>query len=371
MSDLKRIAEKYAPKDEAAQVEIPETQVIEDESPTNLAEAISETPVNEEIIREEKPSKKQSKSEKKSKEVKMEEKKEVKMEVLKPEDDELGDYEKGLIAEYEGEIEDKVGSDDEKKVKEPHKPTEKELAYDELISDSFMSSYLEWKKSGGQNPKDFIKELGITSKDKTIEDYIRDEAKVQGFSDDELEDIIKDELDEFNTLSELNKRKKLNSYKEHDKGQFDEKIKSFSNSQKEKLDNMERVKNASVEKLKAEVGKLNGAKFKGMLIDEPMAEQIMKDAPIYSPPIFDDNGAVSHYDVEKGILSAIAINYLPKLLKETYNLGRTAEAKKYVKERHRPNADSVTSPAMSATSPDEELSVALKGLSKKMGGFGN
>lgn len=372
MTNLKELALKHAPVEEPAAPKVDVPPVDNDETPPNLEEAAKaaaeQAPPAEQAKPEGKKPKENGKKDK-PKEGGEEKKPEEKL----PSDSkaDFSDDERSLIEEYESEEAAPAKGDGKKdKKEEKATPTQKELEYDSIVADPFVAAYVEFKKNGGKTD-DFLKGLGLSSKEMTTEDYIRAEAVANGLEGEELEDAVAEELANFETLSTLEKRKRMNTYRDSHKGEFDEKIKSFSTTNKEKSEKIQQVINESTQKLQAEVASLQGKKFKGMLIDEPMAAQIMKDAPLYATPILDENGAVLRYDVENGIKAAIAINYLPKLLKETYNLGRTAEAKKYVAERHRPNPDSASTPASAATSNEEEFDVARKGLFKKVGGLGN
>lgn len=353
-----QLAAKYAPKEETPAAEVV-VETDEEEIPETLAEAEKvEVPKAEEKKKVGRPAKKK-------------EEEKVKHELDEAEVvEELSAETQSLIDEYSEEDTDTATPAEEKEGINPQIIEEYEQLK-EVVSDPFVSSYLEWKKAGGSNPKDFIKELGITGVEKTISDYVRAEAISLGLEGEDLESSIADELERFGELSTIQQKKKLKEYRDSDTNSLDEKIKSFSGVQSEKAKQLQAAQVSASEKLTQEVEKLKGQKYKGLLIDEPMAKQILKDAPMFSTAVFDEKGALTHYDVEKGIRASIYLNYEKKILKETFNLGRTAAAKEFAQKRNRPNPDTVATPVSNAPTSDEEFATAKKAISKEHGGLGN
>jgi len=367
----KDMADKWLPTDTTKEAEVaPPVETDDAEIPETLAEAVEakkETPKTEEKPKVAEAEKKTVGRPKKKVEEPLVEEVEV---AAEEKEVEITAEMQALIDEYGSEEAAEAAVEAEKDELSPELKQEYEYLK-EVVSDPFVSSYLEWKKAGGSNPKDFIKELGITGVERGIEDYVRVEAISLGLEGDDLEEAIASEIDRYNDLSVIQQRKRLKEYKDADVSSLDEKIKSFSGEQSAKAKQMQIVQQSASEQLTQEVEKLKGKTYKGLLIDEPMAKQIQKDAPLFSTAILDEKGALVRFDVEKGIRAAIYLNYEKKILKETYNLGRTAAAKEFALKRHRPNADTLSASNTAAPTADEELAVATKALFKKSGGLGN
>lgn len=314
-----------------------------------------------EVKKEEKPKGKSAKKEEKAAEKKEEPAKE------EPEFDEAT---QALINEYEGveaEKKEESAKEGEKKVEQKATPSAKEIEYDNLEKDPFIKAVLTWRKSGGQNPKELIQELGLVGSNKSIEDYYREKAVSLGMKDEELEAAVAESIEDYNELGKLQQREILQNFQEKDTKSLDAKFEQYISKTSEQGAKMQEIQTKATETLQTKLAGLAGTSFKGMLIEEPMAKQIERDAALLSTPIFDEQGNLTGYDVEKGVQRAIVENYLPRLLKTTYNLGLTAASKKFAQERHRPNADSAGGGGGQGSS-SEEKDTAINSLLKKATG---
>jgi hypothetical protein len=287
-------------------------------------------------------------------------------------DEGLDDYQKSLIDEYEDAPDapkkTAKGSEKQFEKEEVYNPTEKEMEYDNLMKDPLMKAVLEWRKNGGNNPKDFVSQLGLNEQPKTMREHFEADAAALGLEGDELEEAVEEAMSNYESLPIIERRKKELEYKNRDSQSIEERLKSFTVEQGEHAEKMYKIQDEATRSLEQSVSELANNKFKGMLIDEPMAKVIERDAPMYSPAIFDEQGNLKGYDIERGITAAIAVNYLPKLLRETYMLGKTAAATQYAKERHRPNADPSAGSASVAYGRDEALDKALSTFANKFSG---
>lgn len=368
-TQLTSFLDQYAPKEEPPVAEVKkEEPVVEEKSPLEpqaKAEAKPEVKAEE---KKEKPSKKEAKAEKKE-----EPKVEVKAEGGDGEE-ELTQEQKDLIELYEGKGEEKkteVKSEEkpkieEKKVEKP-KPSEKELEYESLTKDPFVNAVIEWRKAGGKNPKDFIEKAGLVMPTKTIEDYVREEAVALGFDGDDMLDAVEQAIENFENLSKIDQKKKLLEYQNKDQGALDERLKSFIIEQGSAQALTEKVNNEANEKLQKVTAELKGQKFAGALIDEPMVQKIEQFTPMFSPPIYDENGNLTGYDLDFGL--DVAKNYVmgAKARQEAYMLGLTKGQQQFAKERHRANADPIGGGAQVAKGADEELDTAIVAFTNKFG----
>lgn len=286
--------------------------------------------------------------------------------------DQLDDYQKSLIDEYEDEptVAKKATKEakEEDVQQEVYNPTDKELEYDSIVQDPLIKAVLEWRKNGGNNPKEFVKQLGLDEQPKSMREHFEADAMALGLEGDELEEAIEEAMSNYESLPIIERRKKELEYKSRDSQSIEERLKTFAVDQSAYSEKMVKIQDDATQALEQSVSDLKGNKFKGMLIDEPMAKVIERDAPMYSPAIFDEQGNLKGYDIERGITAAIAVNYLPKLLRETYMLGKTAAATQYAKERHRPNADPSAGNASVALGRDEALEGALNKFAAKFSG---
>lgn len=310
---------------------------------------------------EEKP-KKESKKAKKEAEKKEEEKKAEVKEEKKEVDDDLSDADRAFIAEIEAEepkadATTTTASGEKKETKEEKRtPTEKEVAYDKVVSNPFIKAAITFFENGGNNPKDLIKELGLMETPKTIEDYIRQEAIEAGISGEALENAIAEEMDEYETLTSVQKAKALKKYQETDKQLQDKKFENYIVDRNKETEVIQKIQTEATSRLKDIVKDKVGTDLAGELIDEPMAEQILNRAALTAIPIYDEKGNLTGYDdLENSVEDAIFTLFRKRIRKYDYQLGFKQGAKKHLSERHRPSDNTITdgSPNL-AESKDEE-----------------
>ena len=310
---------------------------------------------------EEKP-KKESKKAKKEAEKKEEEKKAEVKEEKKEVDDDLSDADRAFIAEIEAEepkadATTTTASGEKKETKEEKRtPTEKEVAYDKVVSNPFIKAAITFFENGGNNPKDLIKELGLMETPKTIEDYIRQEAIEAGISGEALENAIAEEMDEYETLTSVQKAKALKKYQETDKQLQDKKFENYIVDRNKETEVIQKIQTEATSRLKDIVKDKVGTALAGELIDEPMAEQILNRAALTAIPIYDEKGNLTGYDdLENSVEDAIFTLFRKRIRKYDYQLGFKQGAKKHLSERHRPSDNTITdgSPNL-AESKDEE-----------------
>lgn len=361
---LDAILKNYAPQEPAPAVEEKKPEaVLEEKSP------LEPEPKVEVKAEEKKP-----KAEKKEK--KAEVKAEAKVENKGGDgEEELTQEQKDLIELYEGKVEEKKPESKEAKAEEKKPeakevkvaPSEKELEYENLTKDPFVNAVIEWRKAGGKNPKDFIEKAGLVMPTKDIENYIREEAAQLGFEGEDMEEAVEQAIETYNSLPKIDQKKKLLEYQNKDQSTLDERLKSFVVEQGSTRELMDKVNNQANEQLLKVTAELKGQKFAGALIDEPMVQKIEQFTPMFSPPIYDEKGNLTGYDLDFGL--EVAKNYVmgAAARKEAYMLGLTKGQQQFAKERHRPNADPIGGGAQAAKGEDEALDTALVAFANKFG----
>lgn len=254
------------------------------------------------------------------------------------------------------------------------KPTEeidedykrKAKEYDEAANDPLISAVLSWRKNGGADIREFVKSTGLETREKSIEQYFTDEAVSLGFDGEELEEAVRQKMEDYETKGKLDQRKILQEYKKSDQDIAERRLKEFSGKQAEMQQYVQQIQNKSTETLQKRVKDMVGQKYKSLPIDDSMAKTILDQAPYYSTEIRDDNGNITGYNVEAGIEMAIWKNFSNKLLRSVYMQGHTEGISKYIADRNRPNPDS-TSVSQSAPAQKDKTEDAIREYRKKMG----
>ena len=191
---------------------------------------------------------------------------------------------------------------------------------------------------------------------KTIEDYIRQEAIEAGISGEALENAIAEEMDEYDTLTSVQKAKALKKYQETDRQLQDKKYESYILDRNKETEVIQKIQTEATSRLQEIVKDKVGQKIADVLIDEPMAKEILNRAALTAIPIYDDKGNLVGYDdLENSVEDAVFTLFRKRIRKYDYQLGFKQGAKKHLSERHRPSDNTVTdaSPNL-AESKDEE-----------------
>lgn len=238
--------------------------------------------------------------------------------------------------------------------------------YDEFSSDPLVSAVLSWRKNGGSDIRDFVKSAGIEPQQKNIEQYFAEEAASFGFEGEELEEVVRQKMDDYENKGKLDQRKILQEYRKSDQDIAERRLQEFSGKQAEMQKYVQQIQNKSTEVLQKRVKDMVGQKYKSLPIDESMAKTILEQAPYYSTEIRDENGNLTGYNVEAGIEMAIWKNFSNKLLRSIYMQGHTEGISKYVSERNRPSPDSTVG-SQSAPAQKDKTEDALREYRKKMG----
>jgi hypothetical protein len=213
----------------------------------------------------------------------------------------------------------------------------KELSsqYNQVVSDPLVDAYLKWKSAGGSDVRDFFDKTGISTKEKSIREYITDEAQALGLTGDELVAAVEEKMSDFEGKPKIDQRKILSEYKSKDSAQSGQLLSRFSEQAGLVAKERQAAIDNSAAQLQKRVSELK--EFKSLPIDEQMAKTILEQAPYFSPEMKDENGKVVGYDVETGITMAMYANFGNKVLRSIYMKGYTEGQAKLYSERNRPD----------------------------------
>jgi len=229
---------------------------------------------------------------------------------------------------------------DEKEIEEKYKPyISKAKEYEEVLNDPLTKALIEFRKSGKSDLNEFAKEVGFVNVEAMSDvDIITAECRREGLTDEQIES----ELESFNSMSELQKKKHIKSVKNEMIQERDEKLKSFTagNEQARKVyAEAARVGKAQLEDL---MPKMTDKKYEGLLITPEMAKSIEQYVIERPEPIYKDGQFVG-FDIKTSIDNAVTKLYKNEWKKSLIELGRTLGADKALSARIRPNRKEATS----------------------------
>lgn len=249
--------------------------------------------------------------------------------------------------------------------------------YEKILSDPLVSAFAEFIKSGNTDVNEFAKQVGAFSVgEMDIESMYRTRAQEMGFEGEELEDAVMEQLDKFNSMTRLERKDEENKLRSTYKSQSAERLKSFTEKiANERVAEQERVLKV-VETAESELddvlNKMNGQRWKSLVIDESMIKTIRDTIPALAPIMgkFDDNQKLVGFDVKEGIEMAIWKLYGKQLLKSTFDIGRTSGFEEAMKDRIRPTATpgGSTAPAYPSKTSEESISDARKSAAQRASG---
>lgn len=296
----------------------------------------------------------------------------------------LDDYEKDFIsflnddeASYE-ETGLRGEAPDEREEKKKYQEIESKLQeYETTLSDPLIAAFAEFVKSGNTDVNEFAKQVGEFSVgEMDIEDMYRARAVEMGFEGDDLDDAVMEQLDKYNSMTRLERKDEENKLKSLYKSQSAERLKSFTekitNQKLEEQQRMNEIASKADKELDEVLNKMKGQRWKSLLIDESMANNIKETIPAMAPLMaqLDDKNRLTGFDVKEGIEMAIWKLYGKQLLKSTFDIGRTAGFDEAMKERIRPSSTtgSSASPAVPGNSLKENIEAARKQAAERVAG---
>ena len=231
----------------------------------------------------------------------------------------------------------------DKKAPSETKDYESEIAkvhkeYEIYESDQLLKTIAEWRKNGGTDLNEFIKETGLIDVSKvSMEDLFKSKAKEYELDETELKDYIDEQMDKYEGMNKV------------DKKEFEKKIRTeYHNKVSEKAQNLVQKKTAqSAEENKFYTEELKKAQlqlktvtdtlkeYKGFPIDEKRKKEIFDNTPVEYCYVYDKEGKFLGMDAEKGTTRFIEERYRKDIDKSLYTTGWTAGYDAAFTERNR------------------------------------
>ena len=278
----------------------------------------------------------------------------------KKEDESVSEFRRLLTEEPAAEPADKVAP----AVQVDPELSKKAELLDKITKDPLVDAILKWRETGGHDISEFVERLGVKPQNKTIEDYYLQSAKDLGLQGEELQEAVQEQMTSYEGMSKMDRIKVLNQFKESERLKADERVKSFSVDLGSEAEYQAKISREADIKLETEMKSMVGKKIMGLQIDEPIAQAIMRDAPIYAPMIFDAGKPIG-YDVKAGIDIAFWKNYGKRVASESYKLGKSDGAEEVLLGRHRPELNSSSGNAAPIKSKDEAIKEATEAVTSK------
>lgn len=313
--------------------------------------------------------------------------KEAKVVEMNQERDEhsLDDYEKDFISFLNDDEEtsfEETGlrgeAPDERDERRKYQEIETKLQeYENTLNDPLIAAFAEFVKSGKTDVAEFAKQVGdLSVGEMDIEDMYRARAVEMGFEGDDLDDAVMEQLDKYNSMTRLERKDEETKLKSIYKSQSAERLKSFtekmSNEKQAEQQRMNEIASKADKELDEVLNKMKGQRWKSLLIDESMANNIKETIPAMAPLMaqLDEKNRLTGFDVKEGIEMAIWKLYGKQLLKSTFDIGRTAGFDEAMKDRIRPTTTTGTSasPAVPGNSLKENIEAARKQAAERVAG---
>lgn len=220
-------------------------------------------------------------------------------------------------------------------IEDKYKPyMEKATEYESVLNDPLTKAFIEFRKSGGNDPNEFIKQTGVVDiEGMTPEQLIEVDMKNSGLTPDE----ITDEMERFKELSTYEKKKLTKSVKDDLSRTRDEKLKAFTGKSEQGQRVYQEAIKRGTQELDSVIQTMEGKKYKGLLITPEMAKSIRQDVMRNSVPRLDEKGQFIGFDISESIRRAVILNYDEQRSKSLIEIGKTIGADKTLTARIRPN----------------------------------
>lgn len=294
------------------------------------------------------PSTETSTAESKTTETKSDVVEEKEVEVQAPKvDDETKSYLDSLMKEDESEkketkSKDKSDKDSSSKEVADTKYLEKAKQYDELLSDPVLKAFVEFKKSGKSDPREFAEMVaGVDSSKMTSRQVYEHQLKTGGYNSEEIEN----ELADFDSMSKIKQDNFVKPFRAEIEVKNQEKLKTFSSHNEaqqkfyaEEQKFQKQIIDKATNELNTTIEKMVGKKYEALSVTSDMAESI-RDYVLntYTEPIVDDKGKVVDYNIQSSIDIAMYKLYGKKMKKAIAEAAKAQGMEEVLKARLRPN----------------------------------
>lgn len=243
---------------------------------------------------------------------------------------------------------------------------QKYLEYEKLFENPLVKTFAEYIQSGGNDLNEFARKTGFVAVEKlTPEELYRMDAQARGLQGDELEDEVRANLENYESLTRRAKDKELSELRNEVSKAVNEKTKTFSAELKEaKLkqeqaeakirEQIKAITDAADKELSSFLASAKGKNRDGLILDDNIIAVLKDEAPKYAIPKMDDKGNLIGFDVQTGIDFALYKNFKTKILKENFDAGVVLGYTKARKERSRPS-ENITQSGVTSVADTYEI----------------
>lgn len=244
---------------------------------------------------------------------------------------------------------------------------EYEEKYGIYENDILVKSIAEWRKSGGDDINEFLKETGMVDVKKVpVSDMFKEQGKELELAGEDLDEYVKDKMDEYGEMKIGKKKETEKTLREQYGNKVTERANNYiAKSSQSRVDESKKQKeyvDYALAELKTKSKLLK--EYNGLPIDEKIKEDILKIAPSYATPIHDKEKGFLGYDVDAGIRTAILLKFEKELLKANYTNGYTSGFDAAMSQRSRISSN-MQSQGLSAKNGEDNLADAKNKFLKK------
>jgi hypothetical protein len=267
-------------------------------------------------------------------------------------------------ASSENKSETKAEQRSEKKQEIDPEIKKKLTEYESTFSDPMIKAVAEWRKNGGSDINDFIKEAGLVDANKlTIKELYTAQAKALGFDGDELLDAVDEKVASFENLPRLDQKNIEKELRAKAKLEQDERLKSFTTVSSASNEEYNTITQNASKQLEARIAEMTNKKWRGFLITDELSKSIQELAPNYAMPVFDEStNKIIGYNIDDAVEFAVwkAADNGRKILKANYEMGETSGFEKAMKDRTRISENHATPSITPSYDKDGGFDTAFK-----------
>lgn len=254
-------------------------------------------------------------------------------------------------------IESGKSFDDDFEVDLENKPNEEKevllTEFEEFTSDPLNRAFVEWRKGGGIDFKDFMDNVGYTQSSSDIDSLLRSEIKsdplIDSSDDDEVEYQFQQRKEKFESLNDKKKEEYIKSLKtKYSKGQNTIYEQYASNISKRNSE-IEEIRNKAINEVQKAVESYAGKKVFNSLVEVQKNDVVeLQDlAALYTPMTIDEKTGLPKYDTKTGIKTALKIKYFDVAIKEAIKTSDALAKLKVIKDRVSPDAGTTSTTGVS------------------------
>lgn len=242
-----------------------------------------------------------------------------------------------------------------------------EEKYGVFENDPLVKGIAQWRKNGGEDINEFLKETGMTDVKKlSVEDLFREEGAALELSGEDLEEYVADKKGEYEGLK-IGRKKELerelrSKYSQKLEQRTQKYIEQSSIQKKQESARRQELIDFALTELNSKISELK--EYNGLAVDERIRTEIAKVAPEFSTAVMDKEKGLLGFDTEAGIRTAILQKFEKELLRVNYTNGYTAGYDAAMSQRTRISENNGTQTIVHKSAEDN-LAAAKKNFLKK------